>query len=835
MKDIISNKKSKLLYQRGDREIKGIINLRGFVVEKKRKQAINYEKRSLAEIIKEIENKTRTQEIVFRKPIQKNKVTARKEEIVKNFINNEAETITQKEEVAKNYTKDKKTSSFLSRYEKDFIDRKKEEEKNLINQNHLPRDIKFRALENDLNPTNFFIEAKPLGRGLASIFSNFSKRLIPKKSFAVFVCFSFIISAVIFSMSLAQKEIEKTGKVLGVGTQAYENLKQAGQSVSDQDFQSSLNNFNSAKINFSNIKDLIDGFGMGISGTIGNLPINTPISTAKNLAEAGENISLTGENISVLFEKISKLSGEGFFAGFILNFQTDINNISLNLKNAKENLDKVDLNYIPEEFREKIKLAKESMPAIASNFENLSKDLPMIAEILGSNRPQKYLLVFQNNSEIRATGGFIGSYGILDVENGKIKNLFIDGIFNPDGQLKEKIVPPMPIQKINPNWSMRDANWFADWETSAKKIALFYEKTGGPTVDGVLSITPNVIEKLLAITGPIEMPEYGVVIDKDNFLAQTQLQVEELYDKQENKPKKILAELAPKIIENLSNTESLSSSEKIQKYLGFINAMEESLKEKQMIFYHRNSEIENMIIKRGWGGQILNSSGDYLSVVNSNLGGYKTDKVIDEQIALETEIFSDGSIINTVKITRKHTGGNESYDWYNRVNSDYMRVFVPLGSILLEASGHTLQEYEPPIDYSNFKTDSDVEKIEKTIKVDPDSGTYIFQESEKTVFGNWVYVSPGETVEVVYKYKLPYKINFDAFTKPAERYSMLIQKQSGSKGSDFTGTIKLPGEWEAIWKSQGLNIKNTSENIIKTNLKTDRIYGIVFGIRDVGN
>lgn len=651
----------------------------------------------------------------------------------------------------------------------------------------------------------------------------------------IFLCAAFASSAIVFFLSAAQKEIEKGGKILGASTEAYENLKQAGQSASNQDFQNSLSAFDSAKVNFSNTKNLIEGFGMGISGAIGNLPINTPISTAKNLAGAGENISLAGKNISILFEKISKLDKEDFLINSIFDFQADISSISLNLKNSKENLSKIDLNYVPEEFREKIKLAKESMPTVANNFENLSEDWKAIAEILGKNHPQKYLLLFQNNSEARATGGFIGSYGILDIENGEIKNLFIDGVFNPDGQFEEKIIPPMPIQKISAAWSMHDANWFADFPTSAKKIALFYEKTGGPTVDGVISITPDAVEKILRLTGPIEMPEYGVAISAENFLAQTQLQVEELYDKQENKPKKILADLAPKIIESLIDLEGLDSQQKIEKYLGFINVLEESLKEKQMLFYHRNSEIENMIIKRGWGGQVLNSSGDYLSVVNSNINGFKTDKVVDEQITLDTEIFSDGSIINTVKIKKKHTGGNESYDWYNRVNSNYMRVYVPLGSILIEASGHTLQEYEPPIDYTGFKTDPDVEKIEKTIKVDPDSGTYIFQESEKTVFGNWVYASPGETVEVVYKYKLPYKIDFDAFTKPAERYSILIQKQSGSRGSDFTGTIKLPGEWEAIWRSQGLNIKNISESVIKTNLKTDRIYGMVFGIKDIGN
>ncbi|MCK5085606.1 DUF4012 domain-containing protein, partial [Candidatus Parcubacteria bacterium] len=419
-------------------------------------------------------------------------------------------------------------------------------------------------------------------------------------------------------------------------------------------------------------------------------------------------------------------------------------------------------------------------------------------------------------------------YGILDLNDGKMTNLFIDGIFNPDGQLQEKIVPPIPIQKISAAWSMHDANWFADFPTSAKKISLFYEKTGGPTVDGVISLTPNVIEKMLAITGPIEIKEYNTIITKDNFLENTQLQVEELYNKEENRPKKFLSDAAPVILKNLLDTDSLDAQEKIKRYLDLTNIIEESIAEKHIIFYHRDQDIENMIIKRGWGGQLLNSSGDYLSVVNSNINGYKTDKVIDEQIYHNVNILPDGSIINTVKIIRKHNGGNSDYNWYNRVNSNYLRVYVPLGSTLLRAEGHTVQTYEPPINYNDFKVDPDVENVENSIKIDPDSKTHVFEESGKTVFGNWVYVSPGETTEVIYEYKLPYKIDFDSFTKPADKYNILVQKQLGSKGSRYFGLISIPDKWNIAWESANLSTEKRSESYIETELKTDKSYGIVF-------
>lgn len=644
-----------------------------------------------------------------------------------------------------------------------------------------------------------------------------------KKSFMRFAVSSFLIPVIIFTFSFAQSQFEKKGKVLGESTAAYDNLKSAAGYAFASDFALTGENFESANLNFAKARETINGIGSGIGETVANLPIDTPLSTAQNLASAGENISLAGKDLSDMLSKVSAESTDMALLGKLGDLEPNLKSASSHLRHASENLERVDTAYIPADMREKIELAKNTLPTIATNFQRVAEDYPLISKMLGSIRPQKYLLLFENNSEMRATGGFVGSYGILDIENGKVKNLTIDGIFNPDGQLKEKIVPPMPIQKISASWSMHDANWFADYPTSAKKIALLYEKTGGPTVDGVIAVTPEAIKKLLLITGPIEMPEFGVTITADNFVAETQNQVENLYDKEENRPKKILSALAPILIERTLQSDALDQETRAAKLLGLIQVGEESLREKHILIYHQDETIESMLQKRGWGGEVIqNATGDYLSVINSNINGYKTDAVVEENIKLETEIQTNGRIINTLTIHRKHNGGNEAYDWYNRVNADYMRVYVPKGSILLESSGGTVEEYNPPMDYTSFKVDADVSAIEKTIKIDADSGTQIFEEAGKTVFGNWVYVSPQEEVTVVYKYELPFRVDFAS--NEVDSYSAIIQKQSGSIGSGFESSIRFPDEWQAAWKTT----KIEEGNKVSEKLTKDMLYAFVF-------
>ena len=109
-----------------------------------------------------------------------------------------------------------------------------------------------------------------------------------------------------------------------------------------------------------------------------------------------------------------------------------------------------------------------------------------------------------------------------------------------------------------------------------------------------------------------------------------------------------------------------------------------------------------------------------------------------------------------------------------------------------------MKNYSPPIDYekNNFKQDPLVSQIESTLKIDK-TGTQIFKESGKTVFGNWVYVSPSKSVKLVYKYKLPLKIEPG---KSSSNYSLLVQKQAGSAGSKFNFSLKIPETWRVIWK-----------------------------------
>ena len=202
-------------------------------------------------------------------------------------------------------------------------------------------------------------------------------------------------------------------------------------------------------------------------------------------------------------------------------------------------------------------------------------------------------------------------------------------------------------------------------------------------------------------------------------------------------------------------------------------------------------------------------------VVNTNLGGGKTDGVVSEKINVDVNISSQGVITNTVTINRTHNG-IKGVQFTGRNNVNYVRLYVPKGSELLSASGFNIPDsslFEIPEE--GWTDDDDIKFASDTLYIDDNTKTEIFEEEGKTVFGNWIQTSPGTTSTTTFTYKLPFTINlleseesittkiqnFIGFAKTG-KYTLTIQKQSGIIDRDTNLTVNLPENVKTIWSSQ---------------------------------
>ncbi len=643
--------------------------------------------------------------------------------------------------------------------------------------------------------------------------------LLPKqarhRAMAAFLILSFIIVMPLHAMQSLSGATSQKIEIEYVGEQALQQIQSATDSMKSQDFETASIDFDRATESFQNAQESMDSMKLVVASLVNIIPqTNSTYETVQNLVSVGASLSNAASQMSKAASEISNSNSLSLTTKLGL-LRTYITNVLPKIQNANKALKNIDSSYIPADYVDKINILKNTIPTLEVAMEEFLNYSQTLESILGNNQKMRYLLVFQNNTELRATGGFIGSFAQVDVLNGEIVNIDIPGggSYDIQGQLTEFVAPPQPLTLINDRWEFHDANWLPDFPSSANKLISFYENAGGPTVDGVIAINATLMPKLLNITGPIDMKEYGREINSENFLFETQKIVEFEYaqyqgDSQngQDAPKQFIGDLAPKILERLEESDS-------QTLLKVIDLMSSSLEQKDVLIFMQNNDLQADIEKLDWSGALKNTQGDYLMVVNSNLGGGKTDTVIKQDVSIDVEVQEDGSIINTVIITKEHKGMSSAlFEGVNNV--DYLRLYVPMGSELIQASG-----FEIP-DNGLFKqsevalsSDEDLLLWTSDFTKDSISQTDIWNEQGKTVFGNWMQTKPGETEVVTFTYKLPWKFNQfnDSLFQIAKsyiglknlnEYSILVQKQPGVETRSTTLRLTNAVNQKVLWTSQ---------------------------------
>ncbi|KKR04565.1 MAG: hypothetical protein UT32_C0028G0002 [Parcubacteria group bacterium GW2011_GWC2_39_14] len=619
--------------------------------------------------------------------------------------------------------------------------------------------------------------------------------------------------------------------VMNYAQSAYEDLKLASKAISSNELDTAEQNLNSAQANFDQAEQKVAGIDSEIQTILKVIPTNSAnLADAEYLLRIGKLVSTVGKDLIGITSGLKENDGQKLTAK-ISTIQSKAEVLLPQLQEINSNLNKIRLEAIPEDKQETFKQIKSYFNLALSDLEELSSLATTLNEVLGADHFQRYLVVFQNNNEIRPTGGFMGSFALLDIDRGAIKNMEIPGggIYALQGQLLENKISPYPLQLIQSRWEMQDANWFPDFATSAEKVRWFYKKSGGPTTDGVIAINASLVPKLLEIVGPIAAPKYGKLLTAENFITETQNTVEFEYDKTENKPKQILADIAPTLLEKMFDLKG-------EDLVKLINVFKDGLSEKDIQLYFHNEAVEKKFASYNWTGAIKDTSRDYLSIVNANIRGYKTDAVIEQNYELNSVINDNGEIVNTLKIIRKHNG-NANDPLTGKSNVDFVRIYTPEGSQLLTASGFSdipETSFEPVQD--SWTKDEDLLKIQGSVWIEPNSKTQINNEFGKTVFGNWIQTDPGETSEVTVTYKLPFRFKFNEssgllniFSKKTNStyHSLYLQKQSGTQNTSYQVAIHLPNNKKVSWTyPENLDVDTDTLNY-KTNLAKDNLIAFV--------
>ena len=398
---------------------------------------------------------------------------------------------------------------------------------------------------------------------------------------------------------------------------------------------------------------------------------------ANHLIDSLNMLIVSVEPYADLLGFITSASGEGklktsqpqtiedriiFMAQTLDKISPELDKVAVGMEAAQKELDKIDPKRYPETIRGKSVRSKvvNLKSAVAESATLLSQAKPLIKlfpELLGNPNSKTYMVLLQNDGELRATGGFMTAYAFLRVTKGKIEPLASYNIYDLDDRFRKKVPAPEPIKKyLNEQYlNLRNVNLSPDFKVSMDEFYKYYRDISGmPKVDGIIAIDTK--------------PVAGIRPDR----------------------KAVLGPLMHSMMANAMGSPKHT-------WPKLLNVGLTAIKEKHLIFYFLEDKTQLIAEDFNAAGRIKDYSGDYLHISDSNFGGAKSDMFITREV--EQEITTENGVVTkTVSISYNNPRKGDNCNLeagqlcLNGIYRDYVRVYVPKGSKLLSVAGSEVKE-----------------------------------------------------------------------------------------------------------------------------------------------
>jgi len=309
--------------------------------------------------------------------------------------------------------------------------------------------------------------------------------------------------------------------------------------------------------------------------------------------------------------------------------------------------------------------------------------LPLVNEIDKILGDKTYIVLLQNNTELRASGGFMGSFVKLKTQNSKLKTMEVEDIYQPDGQVVGYVEPPAPIKKAFPfgSWKLRDANWDVDFSVAGEQIAWFLEQ-GGEKVDGIIAVNLSFVNLLLGYLGEIKTVTYD-----ERVTAQNLAQLAQTYSEVNKEKRDFLGAVGAALFERIKTIGPIGQ-------MRLIGLVYKELQKGQILVWMKDQELASSVQRLGWDGGLGNYGGDYLYIVESNLGANKANCCVTRSVKQTVNSLSQ-SLRERLTIKWENSSQFENPQppvfWGgNYIN--YVRVVIPAAAQVKDAEKYDIEE-----------------------------------------------------------------------------------------------------------------------------------------------
>jgi hypothetical protein len=473
-----------------------------------------------------------------------------------------------------------------------------------------------------------------------------------------------------------------------------------------------------AQQDFLALRARLGHLGWAISTASGVPPVGSKLATAHDLADIGYDAASLG----VLFAGaaiplLTKLHGASLTGKQQLISQSDIDSLEKAIAQSQplfdalqSKLSRVDLSGLPVSASElaEFTTVKAELPKLRLALNQAGQWLTALGWMLGTDAPRHFLLQTLDRTELRASGGFAGDFGILSIQNGKLSPFSLAPVSRIDyggfrwydgwnaGRRPPNLYSWWPIA----NWGFRDSNLAADFPATAQLTMMALQGECGtacqaegvtPNVDGVIQVTPVAIEHVLQVTGNLAIPDYGVTITPDNL--EYMLHYYSLQHANGSYPpgpingaltdrKQFMYEFGSLLEARLRG---LSQSQVVS----VARILLQDVKSKDIQIYVTNKTVEGLLAKLNMAGTVDPMTGkDGFFVDQTNVSAAKANPCVTVTETDNVTLDDKGGATHHLTVRMDHVIGSCD-PWYQEFPTyhAYMRIYAPATAQLQSADG----------------------------------------------------------------------------------------------------------------------------------------------------
>ena len=462
---------------------------------------------------------------------------------------------------------------------------------------------------------------------------------------------------------------------------------------------------------------------------------------------------------------------------------------------------------IPDGLAGEVESVRDAMTAriakygpLLDGYLSASERLPAI---LGWDAPRRYLVLTQDPAELRPTGGFIGSFGIIAFDKGRITERKFQDVFLLDLPWRYPFIKgPQELHDYllgaKQPWQLADANWSPDFPTSAQDaIRLYTNESGDTNIDGVLAITTYTIDELLKVTGPISVPDYGVTTASGETTLKA-LQLTRTARVPGDNRKAFLSAFADRLLASLLGLPPA----KWGQLLGDAEAFRQG---RLLLAWFRDPADQALVAGGGFDGAVRADPGDYVYPVDSNVAPTsKLNAVTTRALDLAVQIDAVGNARNTLAVT-----------WQNRIET---AEGAPYRALPGEKPKHLLGLYFRLL----VPERSRIEGVSGGSYAPLNDPAVVEAEAGRTAIGTYLRVPPGRT-GLTYTWTSPYAADTD---QAGGMYRLTIQKQPGLLPGPLSLTIQVPAGFHITDASPGLTVRGDTATLAATTFDRDIVVAV---------